>query len=127
MRTAYGCRVSLAVWVAIGSGTVLDIDSMWNTAEVDSSYLKMSEAVIFMSMNTHQVFIVVEDTRDFGCMRRLVTRRSFCKHSPDRLQVYESEYTSLKGVGVTVQVAHGHNGEGLRGNTTVESYFPSLS
>ena len=47
--------------------TIVDICSKRSTAEVSSGQLKMSEAdLILRSMNTHQVLVIVVDTRFLG-------------------------------------------------------------
>ena len=54
----------------VGSSTVMDIYSKWSTAEEGLSLFEMSEAEsIFMSINIHQVLIIlVVDTRVLGCV-----------------------------------------------------------
>ena len=107
MRRADGCHVSLAVWV--GSGTLVDINSKLSTAEVGSSWSKMSEAVIFKSTNTHQVLIVVVDTRVLGGVADSLQERRFSSVSPTDYKNTKASIRLSEVIGI--RVAHGGCGE----------------
>ena len=91
------------IWVR--SDTLVDIHSNRSTAEVGSSWLKMSEAeFIFRSMNTHQVLIiVVEDTRILRCVADSLQERRFASISPTdykytKASIFRSEFIGIRVV-----------------------------
>ena len=103
MQTADWYHVSLAVWV--GSVTLVDIYSKLSTAEVGSSWSKMLEAVIFRSMNTHQVLIVVVDTRVLGSVADTLQEGCFASISPTDYKYTKASI--LRSEIIRITVAHG--------------------
>ena len=79
--------------------TILDICSKWSTAEVSSGQLKMSEAdLILKSMNTHQVLVIIVDTRFLGYSTDSLQKHylaSIGTSESVRLPGCESEYIFL--------------------------------
>ena len=79
--------------------TIVDICSKRSTAEVSSGQLKMSEAdLILRSMNTHQVLVIVVDTRFLGYSTDSLQKHylaSIGTSESVRLPGCESEYIFL--------------------------------
>ena len=72
----------------------------------------MSEAVIFKSTNTHQVLIVVVDTRVLGGVADSLQERRFASVSPTDHKNTKASILLSEVIGV----AHGGCGESLRIN-----------